>query len=234
MQAIIQSLETVGVFLVGLLMRAGLVLGVIALLSLPVILVALVMRAVEGMRRRQLGLREVAGLLFRPGLWYAPRHTWLAKRPGGSLAVGLDDLAQRLMPSVTGVEVPRAGTPVHLGGPLVTLYAGARTLTVPSPVEGVIAGANHAVQHDPGLVKREPYGRGWLVAVAPADEAFAALPRGEAAESFLRDESARWNRFVEEELGFAAADGGQLVSPAPELVGESGWRRLAAAFVGAV
>jgi len=95
MEAIVQALQTAGVFVVGLLARGGLVLAVLALLALPVMLVAGVLGAVESVRRRQLGLRDVGGLLFRPGLWYAPTHTWLARRPGGSVVVGLDDLAQQ-------------------------------------------------------------------------------------------------------------------------------------------
>jgi len=234
MEAIVQALQTAGVFVAGLLARGGLVLAVLALLALPVMLVAGVLGAVESVRRRRLGLREVGGLLFRPGLWYAPTHTWLARRPGGSVVVGLDDLAQRLMPSVTGVELPKPGKLVRRGEPLLTVFAGARTLVVPSPVTGTLRSRNHAVLRDPGLVKREPYGRGWLVCLEPSDGDWAALPRGEVAEQFLRSESARWNRFVEEQLGFGAADGGHLMAPAPELVGEAGWRRLAEAFAGAL
>ncbi|HET9551816.1 MAG TPA: glycine cleavage system protein H [Anaeromyxobacteraceae bacterium] len=232
MQAIVQLLETAGLFLVGLLARAGLVLGVILLLAVPVVLIALGLRGAESLRHRRLGVRHVAGLLFRPDLWYAPGHAWLGRRKGGALVVGLDDLAQRLMPSVTGVEVPRAGTAVAQGAPLCTLFAGARRLVVPSPVAGTVACANPAVLRDPGLVKRDGYGRGWLVAVTPADERYAALPRGDGAEAFLRREAARWNRLVEEELGLAAADGGELLAPAPYLLGEAGWRRLVREVVG--
>jgi glycine cleavage system H lipoate-binding protein len=231
MEAIITMLETMGVFLAGLFVRAGLVIGVIAVLSLPVMLAALVLRAAEELKRRNLGLRDVAGLLFRPELWYAPNHTWLARRKGGTLAVGLDDLGLRLMPSVTGVEVPRAGTRITRGEPMVTLFAGARALTIPAPVTGTVAATNRAVLRDPALVKADGYGRGWLLALEPADESFAELPHGAEAERFMRSESQRWSRFVEERLGFAAADGGHLVSPAPSLIGEAGWRDLAAAFV---
>ncbi|MBK9516845.1 MAG: glycine cleavage system protein H [Anaeromyxobacter sp.] len=233
MTAIIQILEAVGTFIVGVAARGALVLGVILVLSLPVMLMALTMRAAEELKRRQLGLRDVAGFVFRPDLWYAPTHTWLARRQGGTLAVGLDDLALRLMPSVTGLEVPRPGTRIERGEPLATLYAGSRSLVIPSPVSGTVAGVNRAALRDPMLVKREGYGRGWVVAMAPSNEAYADLPRGERAERFMRAESARWTRFMEDELGFAAADGGHLVAPAPSLVGEMGWKRLTAAFVGA-
>jgi glycine cleavage system H protein len=232
MQAIIEILESIGIFLAGVATRGALVIGVIFVLAMPIMLLAFAMRAAEELKRRNLGLRDVAGFVFRPDLWYAPTHTWLAPRQGGTLAVGLDDLALRLMPSVTGVEVPPAGTKVKRGEAIATLYAGSRTLSIPSPVDGVVASANRAVLRDPDLVKREGYGRGWVVALTPANEEFAALPRGDRAERFMRDEAARWTRFMEQELGFAAADGGHLVAPAPTLVGEAGWKRLTAAFVG--
>lgn len=233
MTTAIEMLTTVGVFLAGLAARAGLVLAVIAILSIPLMLVAAVLRGVEELKRRNLGIRDVAGVLFRPDLWYAPTHSWLARRRDGELAIGLDALALRLMPSVTGVEVARAGAHVEKGETIATLYAGARTLAVPAPVSGTVTGTNRAVLRDPSLVRSAGYGRGWIVAVRPADEAFAELPRGDRAERFMRSESARWDRFVETELGYAAADGGHLVAPVPALIGEDGWRKLAAAFAGA-
>ena len=57
------------------------------------------------------------------------------------------------------------------------------------------------------------------------------LTMRESAESWMRREAVRWNHFLEDQLGFAAADGGELVAPAPWLIGESGWRALAAAFL---
>ncbi len=233
METTIELLTSIGVFLAGLAARAGLVLAVIAVLSIPLMLVAAVLRGAEELKRRNLGLRDVAGVLFRPDLWYAPTHTWLARRRDGELAIGLDGLAARLLPSVTGLEVARAGTRVEKGEPLATLYAGARTLTIPAPVSGTVTGANRAALRDPALVRAEGYGRGWIVAVKPAGEDFAELPRGDRAEKFMRAEAARWDRFVETELCYAAADGGHLVAPVPALIGEDGWKKLAAAFAGA-
>ncbi len=147
------------------------------------------------------------------------------------MELGIDDLAQRLLPSVTAVELARPGAEVARGETVAVLHGGGRAVRIPAPVAGTIAGVNAAVVRDPALVKREGYGRGWLVAIAPADPSYALLPHGEQAEGWLRREAARWSRFFEERLGFAAADGGELVSPAPWLVGEEGWKALTAAFL---
>jgi glycine cleavage system H lipoate-binding protein len=231
MQTIIDIAQVVGVFLGGILTRVGLFLAALAVLVLPAVAIALAVRAVSARRQRALGIRRVAGVLFRPDLFYAPGHTWLRRRGKTALELGVDDLAQRLLPSVTAVELPYAGKTVAKGDVVALLHGGGRAVPIRAPVAGTIAGVNAAVVRDPALVKRDGYGRGWLVALTPADPSFTALPRGEEAESWLRRESARWSRFVEERLGFSAADGGELVAPAPWLVGEAGWSELTAAFL---
>lgn len=227
----IEALRTVGVFLAGLLARVGIFLAILAVLLVPALLLALALRWAGERRRRALGLRRVAGLLFRPAVWYAPGHTWLHRRAGGAVEIGLDDLAQRLMPAVSAVELPHPGMRLERGGPLARLHGGGRELVVPSPIAGTVAGVNAAVLRNPSLVKADAYGRGWLVALAATEEAFEAFPRGPGAEEFLRAEAGRFARFLEDRLGFAAADGGELVSPAPWLVGEEGWKELAASFL---
>jgi glycine cleavage system H lipoate-binding protein len=230
MSAVVEILQAVGVFAGGLVARFGLFLAMAIAVVLPAVVIAVVYEAVRRRRERKLGLKSVAGVLYRPGVLYAPGHTWLQAR-GSALELGIDDLAQRLLPSVTAVELPRAGTEVKRGEVLATVFGGGREVKIRAPIPGRIVGVNASVLRDPGLVKREGYARGWLVAIAPADESWRSLPRGALAETWMARESNRWNRFLEAQLGFAAADGGELVAPAPWLVGEQGWRALAGAFL---
>lgn len=233
METLMEALQSIGVFLGGVLARLGIFLGLLLAVAVPLVAIALLFHLRESRRRKALGLRKVAGLVWRPDLSYAPGHTWLHRRRGGTLEIGLDDLAQRLLTSVTAVELPRPGTRVERGDLLATLHGGGRAVRIPAPISGMVAGVNAAVLREPGIVKREAYGRGWLVAIAPEDAAWEQFPRGASAESFLRRESERWSRFLEERLGFASADGGELVSPAPWLVGEEGWAELTATFLAA-
>lgn len=232
MTIVVELLQAVGVFIGGLIGRSALFFAVLAALVAPALVIALVARFIVARRRRALGLKSVGGVLFRPDVRYAPRHTWLAERRGGALAIGLDDLGQRLLTSVTAVELPRAGTVVRAGDPLATLSGGGRAVKIPSPITGTVVGVNAAVVRDPGIVRRDGYGRGWLVALAPSDQAWEAFPRGEAAERWMTGESTRLARFLELKLGFAGADGGELVVPAPWLLGESSHEALLAAFLG--
>lgn len=231
MSVVVEILQAVGVFAGGLVARFGLFLVMALAVVLPAIVIAVVVEGARRRRERKLGLKSVAGVQYRPGVLYAPGHTWLQARGADALELGIDDLAQRLLPSVTAVELPRAGSEVKRGDVVATLFGGGREVKIRAPIPGVIVGVNAATLRDPGLVKREGYSKGWLVAISPLDQSWRSLPRGALAETWIARESNRWNRFLEEQLQFAAADGGELIAPAPWLIGEQGWKALAGAFL---
>ena len=232
MQTVLEILQSIGVFGAGVLARFGLFLAMMAVFFVPAIAIALAIRGASSRRERALGVRDVGGVPFRPDLAYAAGHVWLHPRPGGRAhELGLDGLAQRLLTGVSAVETARPGTRVSRGDTIATLHGGNRALAIPAPFDGTVLGVNSAVVRDPQLVKRDPFGRGWLVAIAPDDGAEGRLARGPEAEAWTRREAHRWNAFLEQQLGFASADGGALVAPAPWLVGEEGWQALSDAFL---
>src|SRR5512138_297601 len=226
----LETLEKVGVVVVGALLRIGIFLAVVAALAVPLVLVAWAINRVKDARRRSLGLHEVGGVTVRPGVRYAPGHTWILQRGAGALEVGIDDLALRLLPAVTAVDAVRTGTRVKRGEPIATLWGGGRQLPVRAPFDARIAGVNAAVVRDPSIVRSDGYGKGWLVALEPVNEEWTALPLDAAADGWMGSEARRWNQQIEQALGIAAADGGELINPAPWVVGEECWKALVASF----
>jgi hypothetical protein len=55
--------------------------------------------------------------------------------------------------------------------------------------------------------------------------------RGEAARRWVERESVRLTRFLEHDLGLAAADGGEIVAPPPALLTGEQWTALTMAFL---
>lgn len=229
MTTFIEILEAVGAFVLGLGGRIGVFLVVGLVLLVPAVALGVVLHLARRRRERSVG-RE-GGLAWRRGAYHAPNHTWLAPRRRGELAVGIDDLARRILPSVTAVELPRPGMFVHRGDPIAVLRAGARAVRLGAPVDGMITRVNGSVRRDPALVMREPYGAGWLFGLAPADGAYLKLPQDREAEGWMEAERVRLERFLEHELGYAAADGGTPVVPGPSALGEDGWKKLVFAFL---
>jgi glycine cleavage system H lipoate-binding protein len=221
MTTFIEILEAIGSFVLGAAGRIGIFLVAGLALAAPALLAALAWRALRAAPRTRLGADARI----------APNHTWLAPWRRGALAVGLDEVAERILPSATSVELPRPGMVIHKGDPVVVIRAGKRTVRVGSPVDGTVAAVNRRLRRSPALVKEEPYGRGWLFAIEPANERWKDLPGGLRADTWLLGEKRRLASFLEDELGVAAADGGELLAPAPALLGEEGWDRLVAEFL---
>lgn len=219
----ISMLEAIGSFIVGAGARVAVFLLAGLALAAPALLIALAWRAVARRAR--------AGDGTRPETHFAPGHTWVAPWGRGALAVGLDEVAERILPSATSLELPARGMEVHRGDPIAVVRAGRRAVRIGAPVDGTVIAVNRTATRNPALVKEDPYGRGWLFALAPSDEAWRELPSGAAGDLWVSSERARLARFVEQELGLAAADGGELVAPAPALIGEQGWRALTAEFL---
>lgn len=230
MTTLMEILEAVGTFIIGTGGRFAFFVIAGLILLVPATAIALVVSGVRARREREVWT-DPGELGWRRGAWHAPNHTWLAPKRAGELAIGLDELARRILPSVTGVDLPRPGMSVHRGDPIAVVHAGNRTVRVAAPIDGTVVRVNGGVTRDPGRVHREPYGSGWLFTIAPTDRAYLAYPHDREAGGWLRSERLRLNHFVEAELGLATADGGTLIEPIPSALGEEGWKKVVFAFL---
>ncbi len=229
MATFIEFLETLGAFVVGLFGRAGVFLVGALLLLVPAILLAIALGQVSRFRARRVA--RAGRFSWRRGSFHAPNHTWIATRAPAELMLGIDDLARELLPSVTSVELPRPGMVVRRGEPIAVLHAGRRSVRIEAPMNGLVVRVNGRVTGDPSLVKRDPYGDGWLFSVTPSDASYMRFPAEEEAVSWFKREAQRLEHFFEHELGLAAADGGALVASPMTALTEDGWKRLTRAFL---
>ena len=231
MDTLLSVLESAAVLVAGLAVRVGLLLIVLAVLSVPVFLLLTGMKGVDAIRRRLAGVMRVGRLFWSDRVYYAPGHTWIRPMSSQRALIGIDDLAQRLLTAPMGLKLPQAGTAVHAGEPIAEVRTAGRRASIMSPISGVISRVNEAVREDPSLVHRDPYSRGWLCAVIPADTAFHQLPAGRSAKAWLSSEEHRLSVFYETQLGVAAADGGDYVEHPPTLLTDDQWRALTHEFL---
>lgn len=229
MQTFNEILQVIGAFAVGIAGRTLLFLVGAALLTIPAVIFAVALNAVRG--RKDRALAHVGNLVYREGAYYAPNHTWLAPRSAGDFDVGIDDIARKIIPGSSSVELPKAGTRFHKGDPIAVVRAGGREVMISAPLDGEVTRVNSTIKSDPSLVRAESYGRGWLFSFAPADAGYLRFPSGYEAAGWLAREKARLSSFIEGELGIAAADGGELTTPVPAALGEEGWRKVVATFL---
>ena len=231
MQSIIDALYNVGIFLTFLAARFAVLLIVLAVLTVVFLAGLAVVRMAQAARRRSLGLVRLDGLLWRDTLYYSPGHAWMQWKGEKTLRVGLDDLAQHVLGRITEVVLPEPGQLLKVGEPAMVVRSGKRRAIVPAPVSGKVVSINRRIQGNPSLVHNSPYAGGWLFNVEPADDAHARLPYGQQAREWFGGEALRLSHFLERELGMAAADGGELVAPAPTLLTEEQWESMTHSFL---
>jgi glycine cleavage system H protein len=108
-----------------------------------------------------------------PDLRYTKEHEW-AKREGARVRVGITAYAQEQLGDVVFVELPKVGAVLtqHKGFGVVESVKAVSDLF--APLSGTVVEVNAELTSAPELVNRDPYGRGWMIALtpsAPAEEA---------------------------------------------------------------
>lgn len=205
----------------------------VALLFLGFILADLLVQRVAARRNQGVRSREGAATPVSPPLsWSAPRwevpegvhvasgHSWLRPDADGGITLGADPFLGYVLGSVRHVVLPRVGAHLKKGDPLfhLALYGG--SLTVASPVEGIVVSVNGGLEEQPGLATEQPYDNGWVCSILPDRpwNAFSGIVSGSRAAAWLDREFRRFCEFVSGQashdlaLGVTSPDGG-LAAP---------------------
>ena len=110
------------------------------------------------------------------GNLYNENGIWADMNEAGGVArLGLSDYAQQSSGDVAFVSLPEPGQPVVAGKELAAVETIKVDLEVQAPFAGEIVAVNEALEDAPELINQDPYGRGWLVEVRPAQWPIAGL-----------------------------------------------------------
>jgi len=101
-------------------------------------------------------------------LRYTREHEW-AKQEGNRVRVGITHFAQKQLGDVVFVELPKVGTRVRAHQTFGVVESVKAVSDLFAPVSGEIAEANAELGQKPETVNQDPYGRGWMLVVTPAD-----------------------------------------------------------------
>jgi glycine cleavage system H protein len=94
-------------------------------------------------------------------LLYTESHEWI-KRDDDKIRVGITDHAQSELTDVVYVELPKLERQVNAKEPIAVVESVKAASDIYAPVKGTVVEANKALEADPGLINREPYGQGWI------------------------------------------------------------------------
>jgi glycine cleavage system H protein len=107
-------------------------------------------------------------------LQYTKTHEWVRTLADGTLEIGITDHAQHALGDLVFVEVPEGGRKLAIGEPCAVVESVKAASDVYSPVAGEVALGNPLLATEPEAINNDPYGKGWLMRVRPAQGAATA------------------------------------------------------------
>jgi glycine cleavage system H protein len=103
------------------------------------------------------------------GLLFSKDHEWV-KLDGDVATVGITDYAQSSLGDIVYVELPRVGASLTQFGNIGVVESVKAVSDIFTPLGGEVLEINGALEGDPALVNREPFGGGWFYKVKLGDD----------------------------------------------------------------
>lgn len=106
-----------------------------------------------------------------PGdLRYTKSHEWARLEANGTVTIGITDHAQGALGDLVFVETPDAGRALGAGEACAVVESVKAASDVYTPIAGTVVTGNAALADAPELVNQDPYGKGWMFKIKPADQ----------------------------------------------------------------
>jgi glycine cleavage system H lipoate-binding protein len=163
---------------------------------------------------------------------YHSGHSWLMRERKNVVRVGADEFAASLLGKIERIELPKPGQWIRQGQKVLAFFRDGVKTEMVSSTEGEVMEINRELLENPSMLRKDPYGKGWLVAVHVPDEENTTrnlMPKNLVRE-WMRDAAERLYARQPALAGAVAADGGR---PADDLLAglpDANWASVTAEF----
>lgn len=124
------------------------------------------------------------------GVFISEGHCWVGLNEDGTVKVGLDDFAKKMIGPIDDIEYPNVGRKIKKGEPLFTIKKGVRTIPLISPISGKIVKVNTTLMNSLDVLEITSYNKNWICMIDTdnIDAEVKDLKIGKAAMAFFQDE----------------------------------------------
>lgn len=105
---------------------------------------------------------------FPTNVKYTNEHEWI-RLEGEEAYVGITDYAQDQLGDIVFVDITTEGETLDKGEVFGTIEVVKTVSDLFLPIGGEVLEVNPELEEHPELVNQDPYGKGWLVKIKPAD-----------------------------------------------------------------
>ena len=100
-------------------------------------------------------------------LKYTRTHEWVLVK-GKKIIVGVTDFGQQQLSDITSIDLPEPDEHHYEAGEEIGVMESVKTSAdFHAPVAGTITATNTELLSRPELINTDPFGRGWIVEMAP-------------------------------------------------------------------
>jgi len=163
---------------------------------------------------------------------YHPGHSWLLRERKSLVRVGADEFAAALLGKIERIELPKPGQWIRQGQKVLSFYRDGVKTEMVSPTEGEVMEINPEAAANPDMLRKDPYGKGWLIAVHVPDEENTSrnlVPKGLVRE-WMRDAVTRLYSRQPALAGAVAADGGRPAEDLLAALPDANWKETTGEF----
>jgi len=161
-------------------------------------------------------------------------HCWANLAEDGSVKIGLDDFATKLLGRIDSIDFPDIGMNARAGQPLFSVNQGQRHANFHAPLSGKVVKVNEALRKDCSVLGETPYGNNWICVVdgGDLDAELSRLKIGKAAVVFFHEDLDRFLAFLQDENGGGYPDSASFCIGAIEKMDDARWEAAVGEFFG--
>ncbi len=108
---------------------------------------------------------------FPADLQYTKDHEWIRFEGDNIAVVGITAYATDQLGDIVYVDIEKEGEEVEENDVFGSVEAVKTVSDLFMPITGEVVEVNPALEDDPELVNKEPYGEGWMIRVQVAEDA---------------------------------------------------------------
>ena len=169
------------------------------------------------------------------GVFISEGHCWANIGEEGSVKVGIDDFAKKIIGKIDSIGLPNLGMVVKKGQSLFTVIQGQRTISFKSPVSGKVKEVNKFINEELESLNVSPYDINWVCEI-DADELDSELPSlkiGKTAVAFYQTDIERLQVLKKKTMTSKKAElepEGAIFAGEMEKLDDISWKRFAEEF----
>lgn len=101
-------------------------------------------------------------------LFYTKEHEWISVE-GDVATIGITDFAQNELGDIVFVEVETVDEELDIEESFGTIEAVKTVSDMFMPVSGTVIELNEALDAEPEIINKDPYGEGWIIKIKMSD-----------------------------------------------------------------